>query len=163
MKTTLRTLRDIAVRTAILLGFNLSALWMLGRFDNSPDANIGAGLLIFAGILMLGGLGGLCDGWRGGFARLTVTWSATAVLTAIGMIAVIDPALPVDVDVFLSDLRDLGGFLTALVAIPALLGGALGALIRSGSLPSADESSGADRAPQRAPDVTSEDARKQWP
>lgn len=133
MKTTLRTLRSIAVRTAILLGFDLGVLWTLYRFDNSPDANIGAGMLTFAGIMMLCGLGGLYDGWRRKFGRVAVTWSATAVLTAIGMIALFDPALPINVDVYLSDLRDSGGFLIALVTIPALLGGGLGALLRSGS------------------------------
>ncbi len=133
MNTTLRTLRSIAVRTAVLLGFDLVVLWMLYRFDNSPDANIGAGLLAFAGIMILCGLGGLYDGWRRGFGRVAVTWTATAVFTAIGMIALFDPALPIDVDVFLSDVRDSGGFLIALVAIPALLGGGLAALVRSRS------------------------------
>ncbi len=135
MTTIFRTLLDIAIRTGGLLGFHLVVLllmWLFAR-DSTGGANIGAGLLAFALIIVISGLWGFYDGRRRGFGRLALIWVPTAVLTAVGMSMLFQPSLPIDVDVFLSDLRDSGGFLILVVLLPAVLSGGLGALMRPGT------------------------------
>ena len=131
MQTTTRTARDIALRAMALIGLDLGASWIIGLLDDSGGANIGAGLLLFAAIMVLSGLGGLYDGWRLGFARTAVIWAATSVLVAVGMIALVDGPLSFDADIFWSDLRDLGAFMTGLVLLPALFGGLITGLTRA--------------------------------
>lgn len=137
MSTIVRTLLDIAIRTGGLLGFHLLVLllmWLLAR-DSTGGANIGAGLLAFALIIVISGLWGFYDGRRRGFGRLALIWVPTAVLTAVGMSLLFQSSLHIDVDVFLSDLRDSGGFLILVVLLPAVLSGGLGALMRPGTSP----------------------------
>lgn len=66
MTTIARTLLDIALRTAGLLGLHALALllvWFLDR-DSTGGANIGAGLLALALIIIISGLWSLHDGRR---------------------------------------------------------------------------------------------------
>lgn len=131
MTTTSRAIRDIAVRTIILLGFDLGFRALLARYDDSQDA-LGAGLLAFLIIVLISGIGGLIDGWRLTFGRMAFIWLVTAVLAAVGMTALINVFYePFDLDVFFSDLRDLGAFTVGLILVPALLGGGLTALVTS--------------------------------
>lgn len=129
MKNIVRTIRDIALRAMGLIGFYLGASFIVGLFPNSGGANIGAALMLFVAIMGLSGLGGLYDGSRVGFLRVAVIWVPTAILVAVGTIALFDPLLPFDVDVFVSDLWDMGGFMAGLVAVPALLGGLLASTV----------------------------------
>lgn len=126
-----RTLRDIALRGTALVGSYLGLSWIVGLLPDSGGPNIGAGLILFMAIMMLSGLGGLYDGWRVGFLRTVVIWSATSVLAAVGMIALFDGLFPLNTDVFFSDLRDLGAFMAGLVVVPALLGGLITGLARA--------------------------------
>lgn len=148
MGTAGRAIRDIALRTAALVGLYL-LVWVvvLLRFDESSSANIGAGLISLAVIDLLSALGGLYDGTRRGFLRLFITWVATATLTAVALIALIDPFLPFDVKVYLSDLLELGPFMAAPVAIPALLAGGVGALMPPQGRSGATESAGSSSVP----------------
>ncbi len=130
MKTTARTLRDIALRATALIGFYLGMSWIVGLFPDSGGVNIGAGLILFVAIMVLSGLGGLYDGWRVGFLRTAVIWAATSILVAVGMIALFGRLFPFDSDVFLSDLRDMGAFMVGLVVLPPLLGGLITGLVR---------------------------------
>ncbi|MDO5744124.1 MAG: hypothetical protein Q4P23_06625 [Micrococcaceae bacterium] len=147
MGTASRAIRGIALRTAVLVGLYLLVWVVLLRFEESSSANIGAGLISFAVIALLSALGGLYDGTRGGFSRLAITWVATAMLTAVALIALIDPFLPFDLEVFLFDLLELGPFMAALVAIPALLGGGVGALMPPQGRSGATESAGSSPVP----------------
>ncbi|NYF98525.1 hypothetical protein [Janibacter cremeus] len=131
MRTTARTLSDIALRSMALIGFYLGASWIVGLLPGSGGANIGAGLLLFVVIMVLSGLGGLYDGRRAGFLRTVVIWAATSVIVAMGMVALIDGFHPFDADIFWSDLRDIGALMVGLVVMPALLGGLITGLTRA--------------------------------
>ncbi|WP_338749720.1 hypothetical protein [Janibacter alittae] len=130
MTTTACILRDIAVRTVTVIGVHLGLSWFVGLLDTSGGANIGAGLLTFVLLMVLSGLGGLIDGRRVGVLSTVVIWVATAVLVAVAMIATFDP-WPPDSGVVVSDLWEIGPFLTSLVAVPALIGGLLTGLRRT--------------------------------
>lgn len=135
MGITVSTLRDIALRTAVLVGLDMLVWLVVLRSDDTSDANIGAGLFTFAAIAVLSTVGGVYDGIRLGFLRVAVTWVSTAVLTAMLMIALFDPFEPFDFEFFLSDLSETGLFLAAIVAIPALMGGGVGAVLRQDNNP----------------------------
>ncbi len=49
------------------------------------DANIGAGLLAFAAVIVLSGAWSLLDGYRRGFGWTLRTWALAAILPALGL------------------------------------------------------------------------------
>jgi hypothetical protein len=120
----------IAIRTAGLVAVDLGYTWLLDTFDSSPDADIGAGVLGFLLVAVVAGTWGLVDGIHRSVPRLAITWIMVGLLAAVAAVVRINVGdAPFDARVFTSDLRDLTPFLTGLVAVPALLGGGLTAVL----------------------------------
>lgn len=132
MSSTVRTVLDVALRTAVLVGVDLGYTWLLDTYDSSPDADIGAGILGFLLIAGIAFLWGLRDGYRRDFARIAVVWIVVGLLSAVAsMIRINVGYAPFDGAVFVSDLKSGTPFFTGLVAVPAILGSGFTALLRA--------------------------------
>lgn len=124
------SLRSILVRAGalsgvLLLGEVAALLW------RTPDANIGLGLLVFAVCFVVAGLLGIFDGRRGSLRSLTPGWLLVAgAVGVVGAVSVSGAGLlhgqGGSAAVLLSDLVGVAPFLAALVALPALVGIAVG-------------------------------------
>jgi len=99
-----------------------------------PDATIGLGLLAFAMVALAAGVWGLIDGVRLDFARLALVWGIVAVAmgVAVPLLTALQSAGRLSVQVLAADLFVTGPFVVGLVAVPALLGGGIGALTHRG-------------------------------
>lgn len=122
--------RQVLVRSGALLGaLALGPVASIGW--PAPEANIGLGLLTFAATSLVAGLWGARDGRRESYTVLAPAW----LLVAIGVGVTGAAAVSVGgwlagggffPTVLLADLLILGPLGIALVAVPALLGLALG-------------------------------------
>lgn len=129
-----RVMRVLA-RTAVLVLVALAVLagTYLSGGDSDGGANIGAGLALFALLIVVAGAWGLSDGRHMTFPHLAIIWCLTAagVGVALSTFSLIGTSLNgVSPAVLLADLSGIAVFGAGLVAIPALLGGLLGGSVR---------------------------------
>jgi hypothetical protein len=105
------------VRALVLVGVTLAWIEVVDRSE-STDA-LGAGLVAFLVLLAISFAWSVVDGVRHGFARALLTWAVTAVLAAAG------------ITVFVADSPawDDVVFFGVLLAVPALVGGGIGAIV----------------------------------
>lgn len=117
----------ILLRTAVL-----AAIWLAGVLgatqlgDRDGGANIGVGLLMFALLLTAAGAWGAADSVRQPHQQVVITWVAVA--AAMGLLVPVSTYVAESGSswrVLVSDLIQVGPFIAALVAAPALLGGLL--------------------------------------
>jgi hypothetical protein len=120
----------------VALGLALTAytLLVVPRMASAGDDGLGAGLVAFAALALVGLVGALIDAARVGFVVALGWWVAVAVGLAVGWWVVL--AVPQDSSLtFAESLSADAGlvpFTTGLVAVPALVGAAVGgALHRS--------------------------------
>ena len=117
----------LLVRLVAILGG--SALYTLAAIHLFPseDADIGAGLIFFALLIVVSGLWGLWDGLRASvLAPVFVRWAVVGVVIGLAGPLRIFFDEGRDVDVLLDDLLFLGPFLAGLVIAPAAVGIAIG-------------------------------------
>ncbi|NHA67172.1 hypothetical protein [Phycicoccus flavus] len=124
MKVLLRVV--VVVLLAAAVGFGLSAL-----SDPSGGADIGAGVLAFALVVLVSFVWSLLDGRRAGLGRVLLRWLLVAVLVGAFLAAFpqIGSDTSFDLQVYLGDLPESGPFGAALVFVPALVGALIGRLI----------------------------------
>ncbi len=121
--------RQIASRIAVLLGVFFSG-HVVGLFWKTEGANIGLGLMIFAACAVVAGVFGAVDGRRAPADGLIRAWLWVAV--GVGVIAAIASNMTAlltggsSFAALTSSLLMLGSFVTALIAVPALVGIAAG-------------------------------------
>lgn len=119
-----RNLLHVLLRAAVVWG----AAMLLGTLltlttGRDGGANIGAGLLSFAVILVASLVWSVIDGRRHSRGWVLGVWAAVAVLVAIGVVLQIQgPGSGVDLTVLVSDLLSTGPFILGLVLVPALVG-----------------------------------------
>jgi len=122
--------RAVLVRLAVL-GIALTAytLLVVPRMGDGGDAAIGAGLMAFAALATAGFVGCLVDAARVGAATAVAWWLLVAAGLAVGWWVAL--AVPRDASMSFTELlaSDVGQlpFTFGLVAVPALLGAAIGA------------------------------------
>lgn len=97
------------------------------------DANIGAGLLAFAAVVVLSGAWSLRDGYRHGFGWTLRTWALAAILPAVGLwlgLAITEADAGTSVtDLLRADVA-LVPMLYAFVITGAVVGAGLGEAVR---------------------------------
>lgn len=122
----------VLVRAVVLVTAIPLSGWAFAAATGGADANIGAGLFAFTVAVVISGVWGFLDGRRShASGPIFVRWVVVAVLVVLGLLV-------------LSVLRDgtegtpvaesvsLALFFLGLVAVPALVGVALGAALRPG-------------------------------
>jgi hypothetical protein len=124
-----QALGAILVRCAVLGAGIAASYWVATWWGSEGDANIGLGLLVF-GLLPLASLGwAFVDGSRRTFGAVAVMWAAVGCVTAVGWwlaLAISEADESMSVAELLA--ADAGGvaFTFGLIAVPALLGAAVG-------------------------------------
>lgn len=120
-----------AIVRLVVMGAGLAAYYaaLPALFPRSNDANIGAGLLAFAGIVVVSLGWAFADARRRGASSTVATWAIVAV--AFGVLWLVGLAtLEADDSMTLSERLRLDAFLVVftagLVLLPAALGAALG-------------------------------------
>ncbi len=117
-----------------LMGLALTAYTQLvvPRMSSSGDANIGAGLIAFAAMMLVGFVGCLVDTVRQGAVTAVVWWLAIAALFAVGWWVAL--AIPQDTSSSFWELLALDAELLpvtiGLVAGPAVVGAVVGRAVR---------------------------------
>lgn len=122
-----RTIFDVAVRTAVFIGIYLLFLHVVTI--PGDDDGLGTGLLAFALFVLIAFVWGGYDGWHAGVARAAVGWLVVGALTGAGM----ELALWLsesDRDVSVTDLVSGMTFIAGLVAVPAVISGAIASSLR---------------------------------
>lgn len=128
----------LLVRLAAFLGGSLLYSLVMTHVFPTEDANIGAGLIYFAALLVVSGVWGLWDGYHSTtLPPVFVRWAVVALVIGLSGPLEIWFREGRDVDVLLSDLRFLTPFMAGLVLAPAAVGIALGYALdsRDRSLP----------------------------
>lgn len=131
---------SILVRTSVLFAVWVSYFFLI-QVTKSLDP-IGAGLLGFLLLVVVCGLWGLVDGLRSRPGKLAVVWLPVSALMGV-LVHVFTAATEtgqftmgqINLSVLLSDLASGFLFIAGLVAVPGLVGGAVGAAIRSANAP----------------------------
>ena len=123
----------VAVRfLALAAGLGLYYALLPWLFATGGGANIGAGLFAFAGLGLAACGWGFVDGRRQPMDRLALTWAGAGLLLglawAVGL-SVIEPG-GASMSIALGNIAFLAPFGTVLVAVPALVGGAIGRGLR---------------------------------
>ena len=123
----MRILLDVLARFLLLaLGLALYHVLLPWLFpDDGGGANIGAGLLGFAGLGVAAGTWGYLDGRRRAQGRLVLLWSVTGLLVGVAWavgVSVVEPGAA-SVSATLATMSFLVPFATLLVAVPATIGG----------------------------------------
>lgn len=124
----LRTLGAALVRALVLVALYAGFLVVLDRTDGE-DA-LGAGLLYFLLVVLLTLVGAAVDAARLDYLRTVLVWLLAGVGFGVGIplaAAVLEPGTTGSLA---DELRDGFVFLTLLVVVPALLGAAVGAVVR---------------------------------
>ena len=125
----------VLVRLAAL-GLALTAYTLLAvpAMSREGDANIGAGLLAFAALALVGLVGGAVDAVRHGAVTAVGWWVAVAVGLALGWWVTL--AVPRDSSMSFGELlaADAGllPFTFGLVAVPAVVGAVVGRVLARG-------------------------------
>ncbi len=115
------------VRAVVLVALMQGQFWAWGAFYETPDANIGAGLIAFAVTVAVAGLWGLLDGVRQRSIGAPVATAVIAgVLFGVASTAVSASFEGLDLDAAVSSLLDVGSFLVGLAVVPGALGAAVG-------------------------------------
>lgn len=100
--------------------------------DGEGGANIGAGLLGFALVLLAAASWAFLDGRRNGLGWVSKVWVVVGAVLALFvplMVAVTDGTF--DASVVLSDLLTVAPFILLLVTVPAVVAGAIGSQLRA--------------------------------
>ena len=123
MKTSLRVLLDVALRSVALLVLSeaVSALYSATTPD---DDGLGGGLTVMFMLVCAASGWGLWDGFRRGPGRLCVTWAATGLIVSLGTI--LNSLLRYGEWSWSELAHDLSGdlvFWAGLVFVPAMLCG----------------------------------------
>ncbi|MGL5857957.1 MAG: hypothetical protein ACRC35_06055 [Angustibacter sp.] len=129
------TLRRIAVRAAAIIGVFVVG-FLLGELDDSPDANIGLGLAVFAAVALTVAVGALVDGRRSGTRAALLWWlGAVAAAVVVDLVRQVwewwqlrdDPPLPPG----LESVTSVGALMTDVTAslVVAMVFGASAALL----------------------------------
>lgn len=121
--------RLVTLAAAVLLYMQLVA----ASWGEKGDANIGAGLLAFAGLVAASFSWALFDARRHGLGPTVVRWMLVALGIGAGWVVVMavaeaDGSMSV-LDLILFD-AGLSVFIAGLVGVPAVAGAAIGAAIR---------------------------------
>lgn len=105
-----------------------------GGFDGG-DANIGAGLIVFAVLVVGSSLWAFTDGWRerAGLGALVIRWAVVAVLTPVLVTFAIWAVSRTAPDWGRSEAVWLWVFVTSLSFMPALVGLTIGYAVRGSS------------------------------
>lgn len=125
----MRHLVAVLVRLAGLgLALTAYTLAVVPLLAEAGDDGIGAGLIAFAALVVVGFVGALVDARRQGFATAVAWWAAVAVGLAVGWWIAL--AVPRDGSASFGELLADGAgsvpFTIGLVAVPALVGAAIG-------------------------------------
>jgi hypothetical protein len=117
---------DIALRGGLFLAgqWAFSRAWDAVTGDaGGPD--IGAGLVGFALVVGAAFVWGALDGRRHEIGRLGVTWVGAGLVPAVFFVVALGVQDGVSRAVLLADLAVLAPLMTALIAVPAVVAGAL--------------------------------------
>ncbi|MFD7072671.1 hypothetical protein ACFV9G_00560 [Nocardioides sp. NPDC059952] len=122
----------LLVRLAAILGASLLYSLVMTNFFPTEDADIGAGLIYFAALIVVSGAWGLWDGYHSTvLPPVFVRWAVVALVVGLSGPLKIWFEEGRDVGVLLSDLRYLTPFVAGLVLAPAAVGIALGYALNS--------------------------------
>ncbi|MCD4523655.1 hypothetical protein [Nocardioides sp. cx-173] len=121
----LRLLTAVLARTAVLTLGYVAFAEVLSHSD-STDA-LGAGLLFFLLVLVLVLVWSAYDGLRRGVGAALLTWALTAAASGASLVAAYVLRESGDLG---AELRDSWLFFALLVAVPAVPGAAVGAVVR---------------------------------
>ena len=119
----------VLVRLAVL-GIALTAYTLIAvpAMSEPGDANIGAGLLAFAALIVVSCIWSLVDGMRQGAPTAIARWAAVAVLLAVGWWVAL--AVPQDSSMSFGELLAADAasipFSIGLVLVPAVVGAVVG-------------------------------------
>jgi hypothetical protein len=125
-------LKKVTIRW-VVLGLGFLAYWLLVRVllsDEKGDANIGVGLLAFALLIVAAGIWGLRDGFLLALGEAALAWCGAAFavgLTAASPLIFEDSGL--GLGVLLADFAGLVVIVSAMVALPAITGAAIGSAV----------------------------------
>lgn len=112
----------------VLAAYSL-AVWLLAS-DPSGGANIGAGLLAFGGLALIGLVWGFLDARRRGLASSVVLWVVVGLVTSAGWL-VVATVLGNDGSVRVGEQLAADAFLVpfvgGMIAFPAAIGAVVGA------------------------------------
>lgn len=117
--TPLGAVRALLLRALVIVGLYAGFVVVLDR-TGSDDA-LGAGLLFFLLVVVVGGAWGAWDAWRSGLPSAAVLWLLVGLAAGLGIPAA-SVAMDVTSDSVSAEIRDGALFLGLLVAVPALLG-----------------------------------------
>ena len=122
----------VAVRFAALLATWAVPLVLMELLPSSGDANIGLGVLVFAMVMGVAGIGGLLDGIRWSILRVAGVWLASGLLLGLVVpwLTVLSDGGDFDPAVVRADIAGTVPFVLVLVLLPAVAGGVLGRLVR---------------------------------
>ncbi len=115
------------VRLVAMLGGTV--LYTIAAINLFPteDANIGAGLIYFALLLVVSALWGLWDGYHSTvLPPVFIRWALVAIVIGLAFPIRIWSEEGLDFDVLWSDLANLAPFVAGLVLAPAAVGIAIG-------------------------------------
>ncbi|SED43598.1 hypothetical protein SAMN04489844_4409 [Nocardioides exalbidus] len=133
MKAVLSILLRLAVIGLALILYTEVAVPAMSRTSN--DANIGAGLIAFAGLALIGFAGGLLDGISQGALTSALWWLVIAAGIALGW-WLVPPWLRNTSDysytTLLQQSRDVVPFIFGLVAGPAVVASGIGGVMGRG-------------------------------
>jgi hypothetical protein len=122
----------LLVRLAAILGGSILYSVVMINFFPTEDADIGAGLIYFAALIVISGAWGLWDGYHAaGLPPVFVRWAVIALVIGLSGPLKIWFEEGRDVGVLLSDLRYLTPFVAGLVLAPAAVAIALGYALNS--------------------------------
>ncbi|MFJ9390680.1 hypothetical protein ACIRON_17780 [Nocardioides sp. NPDC101246] len=128
----------LLVRLGAILGASLLYSIVMTNFFPTEDADIGAGLIYFAALIVVSGAWGLWDGYHSTvLPPVFVRWAVVALVVGLSGPLKIWFEEGRDLGVLWSDLRYLTPFVAGLVLAPAAVGIALGYALdsRDRSLP----------------------------
>jgi hypothetical protein len=129
----MNTVIQVLVRLAVLAtALTLYTLLVVPGMSEPGDANIGAGLIAFGGLMLAGFTGGALDSWRHGIRTAVLWWLAVGALLAVGWWIAL--AIPEDSSMSFGELLALDvstlPFTFGLVAGPAAVGALIGSIGR---------------------------------
>ena len=118
---------SIVIRTLTLAAAVAAYFFVAQRvWSTKGDANIGAGLLAFALVIVVSFVWSARDGHRHGAGRAIGMWLAVAAVTPLVLLGLLAASEPLTREQLLADAAVLGPTIFGLVAGPGVLGAALG-------------------------------------